>query len=275
MPDFRSLRHLLGGILVIATLMLTVPGAARPAEALSNCNVADTTFDEAEQAFLDIINQYRTSNGLEPLTVSANLNQSASWMALDLSTRNYFAHRDSLGRDSQTRIADCGATMNSGENLAAGTRLQSAQSAFGIWRSSGGHNRNMLFESYTQIGIARAHNPGSRYTWYWVTTFSVPDDGTRMATNVGLVSPKPQTQLNGTQVTFQWGSSTSIDEFKLDIGTKPGGTDVYSASQGQATSVTVSNLPWQSRSIFVRLWTRVSGEWQFIDYAYMASARNQ
>jgi uncharacterized protein YkwD len=273
MPHPHSLRHLLAGIIAIATLMLVAPGGTPSAEASATCGVADTTFDEAEQAFLGIINQYRTNNGLQPLTVSVNLNQSASWMAQDLATKNYFSHRDSMGRDSQTRIAECGATMNSGENLAAGTIIDSAVSAFGLWRSSSGHNQNMLFPSYTQIGIARAYNPASRYKWYWVTTFSVPDDGTRMSTSVELLGPTPHTQLNSTTVTFKWASTQSVDEFRLDIGSKPGGNDIYSASQGEATAVTVSNLPWQSKSVFVRLWARVAGVWEFTDYAYQGAAR--
>jgi uncharacterized protein YkwD len=273
MPKFRSLRNALGVIFAISTLVLVAHGGATPAEALTNCNVTNATFDEAEQAFVDIINQYRTSNGLQPLTVSVNLNRSASWMAQDLATKNYFSHRDSMGRDSQTRIAECGATMNSGENLAAGTIIDSAVSAFGLWRSSSGHNRNMLFAPYTQIGIARAYNPTSRYKWYWVTTFSVPDDGTRMSSSVELVGPTPHTQLASTTVTFKWASTQSVDEFRLEIGTKPGGNDIYSASQGEATAVTVSNLPWQSRSVFVRLWARVAGVWEFTDYAYQGAAR--
>jgi uncharacterized protein YkwD len=271
MPDLRSLRNLLGAIFALTMLIFAAQGGATPADALTNCNVTDATFNDSEKAFLDIINQYRTSNGLQPLTVSVNLNRSASWMAQDLATKNYFAHRDSLGRESQTRIAECGSTLSSGENLAAGTRIDSAQSAFGLWRSSGGHNRNMLFADYTQIGIARAHNPGSRYTWYWVTTFAVPDDGTRMSNNISLLSPKPSTKLASRTATFEWSSSPVVQEFKLDIGTTPGGTQVYSASQGLAKKVTVGNLPWQTRNVYVRLWARVGSVWQFTDYVYIGA----
>jgi uncharacterized protein YkwD len=232
------------------TLALAAQGSAAPAEALANCDVADVTFDEAEQAFLGIINQYRTTNGLQPLTVSVNLNRSASWMAHDLSSKNYFAHRDSSGRDPMTRIAECGATLNSGENLAAGTRIDTAQAAFRLWRGSGGHNRNMLFAPYTQIGIARAYAPGSRYTWYWVTTFSVPDDGTRMSTNATLINPKPQTRLAGTTMTFESTASATVQSFSLEPGTTPSGSDVY-GSQGPAQGVADANLPWQSQSVYL------------------------
>jgi uncharacterized protein YkwD len=268
MPNSSRLRYILGGFFALLTLMIASHTSAAPAEALTNCEVADLAFDAEEQAFLGVINQYRTSNGLQPLTVSVNLNRSASWMAQDLATKNYFAHTDSAGRDPFTRIADCGGTAASGENLAAGTRLDTAQSAFGIWRASSGHNRNMLYADYTQIGIARVYNPTSRYKWYWATTFGIPDDGTRLAANVTMLSPQPSTKLSSTTATFSWSTSTGIDEYKLDVGTRTGGTDVYSRTQGLASRVTIDHLPWQSRTVYVRLWMRVAGAWEYSDFVY-------
>jgi len=271
MPKYPNLRFLLGGAFAILTLMIVAYGSVPSAEALTNCNVTDATFDDEEKAFLDIINQYRVTNGLKPLTVSVNLNRAATWMAQDLATKGYFAHQDSSGRQPQTRIADCGGTAASGENLAAGTRINTAQAAFGLWRASAGHNRNMLYADYTQIGIARFYNPGSRYKWYWATTFGVPDDGTRVASSVSLLSPTPNTKLASTTVTFRWASYPGVAGYRLDIGTTPGGTDVYSGWEGLAQSVTVSNLPWQHRNVYVRLWTVIAGVWQFNDYIYMGA----
>jgi uncharacterized protein YkwD len=268
MPEFRNLRNLLGAFFAIAALIFVAQGGATPVQALNNCDVADTTFDESEQAFLDIINQYRTSNGLEPLTVSVNLNRTASWMAQDLASKNYFSHTDSSGRDPFQRNFDCGGPYDSGENLAAGNPIESAQGAFRLWRSSAGHNKNMLTAAYTQIGIARAYNPSSRYGWYWVTEFGVPDDGTRMSGNISMVSPQPMTKLSSTTATFEWSSSAGVSEFKLDIGTTSGGTDVYSGDMGLAKKVTVGNLPWQSRTVYVRLWALVGSAWQYTDYVY-------
>ena len=269
MPNLRNLRHLLGGIFAAVTLTLLSPGGGSSVEALNNCLVGDLTFDEAEQVFLDVINQHRDNHGLEPLTVSVNLNQSASWMAYDMATKNYFSHSDSGGRDSFTRIADCGATTASGENLAAGTRIDTAQEAFRLWVNSPGHNRNMLNKHYTQIGIARAYSATSRYKWYWVTTFSIPDDGTRMPTTFGMTSPTPLTRLSSSTVTFQWKTGSGIEEYKLDIGSTPGGSDIFSSTVGLTGRATVSGLPGFGQSVFVRLWARVSGVWQYIDYAYM------
>jgi len=268
MPEFRRIRNLLGAIFAVAALTFVAQGGATPVQALNNCAVADTTFDEAEQAFLGIINQYRVSNGLEPLTVSVNLNRTASWMAQDLATKNYFSHTDSSGRDPFQRNFDCGGPYDSGENLAAGKRITSAQAAFQLWRSSSGHNKNMLTAGYTQIGIARAYNASARYGWYWVTEFGVPDDGTRMSSSLSMVSPQPTTKLSSTTATFEWTSLSAVEAFKLDIGTTSGGSDVYSGNLGQAKKVTVGDLPWQSRTVYVRLWALVGGAWQYTDYVY-------
>jgi uncharacterized protein YkwD len=269
MPDNLSLRHLLFTVFAIGTLMLVALGGAKPAQALSNCDVADMTFDAEEQAFLGVINDYRAANGLQPLTISVNLNRAAEWKALDLGTHLIFSHTDSLGRGPQQRIADCGGAPWFGENLAAGTVISTAQSAFSLWRSSSGHNKNMLLADYKQIGIARYYAPNSRYTWYWVTEFSVTDDGTGALPGLGIVSPTPSTALTGSTATFEW--TGTGDEFWVTVGTTPGGYDVYSSSLGLAHKVTINNLPTYSPTIYVRLWTRVAGIWHFTDYSYAES----
>ena len=270
MPDIRNLRLFLAGVIAIAALLIAAPGGIRSAEAVSNCNVANTTFDGEEQAFLDLINNYRVANQLQPLTVSANLNNAAEWMAADLGQRRIFSHTDSLGRGPQQRMADCGGAPWFGENLAAGTRKSTASSAFSMWRSSGGHNRNMLLADYKQIGIARMYAPGSRYTWYWVTTFSVGNDGTSpgsAAAATGLVNPVPGTKLAGSTVTFEW-SDMGADEYWLTVGTAPGGYNLYSASLGIARQTTVSNLPTYGSTIYVRQWSRHGNLWRYTDYTY-------
>ncbi len=276
MPDYRNLPLLLAGAIAIAALLLAAPGGTRPAEAISNCNVVNTTADGEEQAFLGLINNYRIANQLQPLTLSANLNRAAEWTAADLGHRAIFSHTDSLGRGPQQRIADCGGAPWFGENLAAGTRISTATSAFSIWRSSGGHNRNMLLADYKQIGIARYYAPSSRYKWYWVTTFSVVNDGTSAAGATGatgatgLFNPVPGTKLTGSTVRFEW-SDMGADEYWLTVGTVPAGYNLYSAALGLGRQATVSNLPTYGGTIYVRQWSRHGGLWRYTDYTYIAA----
>lgn len=162
---------------LLAALAMTVADDNR-AGALTNCSVTHDGNDSEELAFLALINNYRSQNGLGTLTISTNLNRGAAWMAEDLAVNNYFSHTDSLGRSAYQRAIDCGYPSGAGENLAAGGAWASAQAAFTAWQNSPGHNANMLGQYYKQIGIARYYLAGSQYGWYWATTFGTTNDGT-------------------------------------------------------------------------------------------------
>jgi uncharacterized protein YkwD len=148
-------------ILTVATTsLLAVP--ARPAGAVLGAE---------EQAVLTLINEYRVANSLEPLSPNRQLNEAARWMSRDMAARDYVSHTDSLGREPFQRMASFGYTYNTwkGENIAAG--IDSARTAFRLWKESPGHNSNMLNANYKVIGIARQYGEGTTYGWYWTTDF--------------------------------------------------------------------------------------------------------
>jgi hypothetical protein len=167
-------------------LIALVPWTTSPrtADALVNCSVADLSVDSTELALLSLINNYRAQNGVPPLTMSANLNRAASWMARDMALNNRLSHTDSLGRDFGLRLRQCEVNMNAslGETLGAGQTT--AQSIFDGWRNSPGHRSIMLSGTYVQVGLARYF--GS--TWYWAADFSSFNDGT----NIGGGGPAPK-----------------------------------------------------------------------------------
>src|SRR6266571_3032391 len=168
---FSAIRTRWGGSLLLLPLaavlaLLVLAGSSRPAAAL----------DGEENAFLGLINQYRAANGLGGLSLSAQLDDASLWMSQDMGAHGYISHTDSLGRDPFTRMAAFGYNYNTwkGENLAAGT--DTAQSAFDLWKSSPGHNANMLNGNFNFIGIGRAYTPGSPFGWYWTTDFGGQGD---------------------------------------------------------------------------------------------------
>lgn len=173
------------------TLVLGLLGASlifdvtQPAAAAGACAVESVNVDGEEAAFLAIINDYRADHGLRRLTLSANLNREAEWMANDMPRSGYFGHTDSLGRDPWTRSVDCGYPIPAGENLAAGTNQGTAAAAFALFQSSPSHNENMLGTEYRQIGVARVFAPNSKYGWYWATEFGTTDDS-------GATAPLPE-----------------------------------------------------------------------------------
>ena len=86
-----------------------------------------------------------------------------------------------------------------------------------------------------------------------------------------LVSPLAGSTLPWDPVSFEW-TATGATEYWLSIGSSAGGSDLYSGSQGTATSRTVSNLPADGRVIYVRLGTRIEGWFQYVAYTFTASS---
>ncbi|MGH2610499.1 MAG: CAP domain-containing protein, partial [Tepidiformaceae bacterium] len=242
---------------------------------------------------LTLINNHRAQNGRSALQMSTNLNRASTWMVVDLATKNYFSHTDSLGRSPSTRAQNCDYPGGAGENLAAGTVRDTAQEAFDAWRASSGHNANMLNSSYQMIGIARYYRSGSTYGWYWATNFGLVNDGTSAGGGGGgavatptptrtptpatsgtaatITSPTPGTTLPGSSATFRWNSATGALEYFFYAGTSTGSNNLLGRSMGQATSVSMTNLPTNGSTVYVRLWTRLSTGWQYRDVTYRAA----
>lgn len=139
---------------------------------LASISLAQTPIlDSEEQAFLRLINDYRTANGLGTLQLSVALTNSSKWMSNDMATNGYFSHTDNQGRDPFVRMNSFGYNYNTwmGENLAAG--YSDAVNTFNQWKNSPGHNENMLNPNFKVIGIGRVINTSAYYRYYWTTDF--------------------------------------------------------------------------------------------------------
>jgi PKD repeat protein len=123
--------------------------------------------DAEEQAFLDLINQYRIQNGLSPLGVSPTLQTAADEHAHDMAVNDFMSHTGSDGSQPEDRAWNAGypKTAGVGENIASDA--ETGFQAMWAWKSSPPHNANMLNPSWTAIGIAR--EKGNH--WRWSTSF--------------------------------------------------------------------------------------------------------
>lgn len=140
--------------------------------------------DAEEAAFVVLLNNYRASNGLSPLTPTRLLNQVAYDHSLAMGTQNFFSHTDPSGGTPFTRMAAAGYPAGRAENIAAGNA--DAASTFTQWRNSPGHNANMLDRSARAIGIGRAFVASSRYRYYWTNVFGlVVDSSANPTTDAG------------------------------------------------------------------------------------------
>jgi uncharacterized protein YkwD len=135
---------------------------------------ATTALDAEEQSFLNLLNQYRSQNGLGALSACTSLNRAAQGHSEDMRDKNYFSHTGLNGSSPWDRACDacyelgCGPQTAMGENIAAGN--SDAQSTFTQWKSSPPHNANMLGANFAVIGIGRATG-GGQYGVYWTTVF--------------------------------------------------------------------------------------------------------
>lgn len=128
--------------------------------------------DKQERAFLELINAHRRKHGAGKLRLNDQLGAAAEFHSRDMAKKNYFRHKLSNGDSPEQNIRRHGYTNYSvvGENIAAGQK--SARQVFAAWKTSNGHNRNMLDKDFDEIGIGRVKGKKrSKYGWYWTTTF--------------------------------------------------------------------------------------------------------
>ena len=127
---------------------------------------------EAEIEMLKRINDFRQENGLHPLVLSEPLGIAAERKASDMAKRDYVAHVSPDGQDPQELLDEVGYDYNTavGENIAAGH--QGTEATFKQWLNSPEHREIMLDESFTAVGIGRAHNAQAEYGWYWAAEFA-------------------------------------------------------------------------------------------------------
>ena len=61
-----------------------------------------------------------------------------------------------------------------------------------------------------------------------------------------------------------------MTQYVLYVGSGLGSSDIYMQSMGLGLSATVTNLPVDGSTLYVRLWWMVDSVWQFADYTYTA-----
>ena len=86
-----------------------------------------------------------------------------------------------------------------------------------------------------------------------------------------LTEPVPGSAFTATSVTFRW-DDANADEYRLVVGNSPGGAQIANKRGlgADATSVVVSNLPQDGRTVHVRLWSRFDQEWVSRDATFTA-----
>jgi uncharacterized protein YkwD len=127
-------------------------------------------------AAASMLSGYRQNNGLGAVTVDPALMKMATEQAMAMASRDRLDH--DVGRGFSQRIAASGYDAKAAyENIGAG--YHTLADAFSGWRGSPGHRANMLRRDVTQIGIAAAYAPRSKYKVFWALVLASPDDRRR------------------------------------------------------------------------------------------------
>jgi len=100
------------------------------------------------------------------------------------------------------------------------------------------------------------------------------NDYTFTATTIAAAKAEltlPMGTLQGTTATFQWTGGVGVSQYWLSVGTTPRGTDLFDQNCGTNLSATVSDLPYNGRSVYVTLWSLLNGQWVFNEYVRVAT----
>ena len=110
------------------------------------------------QEVIRLVNNERSSAGLDALEVDSELMELAAIRAKELSTK--FSHE----RPDGTKVSD----MDYGENIYSGK--SNASSALAWWMNSRGHKENLLLEGISKTGAACYQDDSG--TFYWIQIFA-------------------------------------------------------------------------------------------------------
>jgi hypothetical protein len=127
------------------------------------------------------ISVYRKSHGLSAVTEDAKLSELARQQANAMAERRSMDHN--VYASFRSRIMPYGSPV-AAENLAMGTKTFGDTLA--TWKSSSGHNANLLNPNVTRMGLASASRDG---TTYWALILAAPS--TSPQPNVRVLSLLP------------------------------------------------------------------------------------
>lgn len=107
-----------------------------------------------------LVNEQRTTNGLQPVTRSAVLDKSAQAKCDDMVTNDYWSHDSPTGKTPWTFIDASGYKyLNAGENLAEG--YFNSEDLVTGWMKSPSHRENILEDEFNEVGYAMCKYPAT------------------------------------------------------------------------------------------------------------------
>ena len=156
-------------LLVLCLLVLTACPAPNTNSTPARPTLSSTELlSDRQSSILDLVNNAREKEGLNPLTLNSKLNQAAQNHAEKMIATGIFEH-EIEGKKVQDRLEDVDyAWVRAGENLAAGQ--ETAEDVMTSWLESEGHRANILKADFVELGVGAARDDEN--TLYWVQVFA-------------------------------------------------------------------------------------------------------
>jgi uncharacterized protein YkwD len=135
-----------------------------PAGALADRDYSNTRLDPEKAR--DMINAYRKEKGLKPLKLNPALTEAAKIHSRDLAKWDRISHYGSDGSTPWDRVKSVGYHAKlAAENV--GTGQTSIEEVVKGWKSSAGHNKNLLLTDAEHMGIALVQDPKTEFKTFW------------------------------------------------------------------------------------------------------------
>lgn len=126
------------------------------------------------QQVVNLLNQARTAEGLDPVRVDLRLAQAAGDHARYMAETGYQGHQGENGSLPADRASAAGYPWTLvAENTSAG--YGTAAATFAGWTASPSHRANNLAPDVRHVGVGYAENADSEYRSYWVLLFGATE----------------------------------------------------------------------------------------------------
>lgn len=146
--------------------------------------------DISVDRLLELTNQKRVENGLNPLSFDSQLSAAAAGKANDMFTNNYWAHNSPSGITPWSFILSAGYHyVYAGENLAKD--FANSDGVVSAWMASPTHRDNIVNPKYAEIGFAVLNGKLNGLE----TTLVVQMFGTKAPTASTVIPPIAQIQI--------------------------------------------------------------------------------
>lgn len=125
-----------------------------------------------EKKVLELVNQERAAQGLNPLAWADDLADVARAHSKDMEQRRFFDHMNPSGFSPFDRMENAGITyFMAAENIAAGQGTPAA--VMESWMNSPGHRANILNPELKELGVGYVKAAeGAPYPCYWTQVFA-------------------------------------------------------------------------------------------------------